>query len=95
LFTRLLAAPLGLTEIAPRFYGEGCIERLGAAMGTVKVYNYKRRYDIEDDALAYSRRMAVRKYIKRIGGTVIEETELEVDSSKVDEDGKTKIDFFG
>jgi hypothetical protein len=70
------------------------MERLGAAMGTVKVYNYKRRY-IEDDQIAYSRRMAVRKYIKRIGGTVIEDTELEVDSSKVDEDGKTKMDFFG
>jgi hypothetical protein len=70
------------------------MERLGAAMGTVKVYNYKRRY-IEDEQVAYSRRMAVRKYIKRIGGTVIEETELEIDSSKVDEDGKTEIDFFG
>jgi hypothetical protein len=63
-------------------------------MGTVKVYNYKRGY-IEDDQLAYSRRMAVRKYINRIGGTVIEETEMEVDSSKVDEDGRTAIDFFG
>jgi hypothetical protein len=70
------------------------MERLGAAMGTVKVYNYKRRY-IEDEQVAYSRRMAVRKYIKRIGGTVIEETELEIDSSKVDEEGKTEIDFFG
>ena len=64
-------------------------------MGTVKVYNYKRRYDIEDDALAYSRRMATREYIGLIGGTVIEETEMDVDSSKVDEDGKTAIDFFG
>jgi hypothetical protein len=68
---------------------------LGAAMGTVKVYNYKRRYDIEDDALAYSRRMAIREYIELIGGTIIEETELEIDCSKVDEDGKTAIDFFG
>jgi hypothetical protein len=64
-------------------------------MGTVKVYNYTRRYDIEDDALAYSRRMATREYIELIGGTVIEETELEIDGSKVDEDGKTAIDFFG
>ena len=67
---------------------------MGAAMGTVKVYNYKRRH-VEDDQVAYSRRMAVRTYIKRIGGTVIEETEMEVDGSKVDEDGKTAIDFFG
>jgi hypothetical protein len=62
-------------------------------MSTVKVYNYKRRYDIEDDALSYSRRMATREYIGLIGGTVIEETEMDVDSSKVDEDGKTAIDF--
>ncbi|MDB5319514.1 MAG: hypothetical protein JWN40_1145 [Phycisphaerales bacterium] len=62
-------------------------------MGTVKVYNNKRRYDIDDDALAYSRRMATREYIKLIGGIVIEETEMDVDSSKVDEDGKTAIDF--
>ena len=64
-------------------------------MGTVKVYNYKRRFDIEDDALAYSRRMATREYIGLIGGTIIEETELDVDSSEVDEDGKTAIDFVG
>ena len=70
------------------------MERLGAAMGTVKVYNYKRRY-IQDDQVAYSRRMAIRTYIKRIGATVIEETEMEIDSSMVDEDGKTAIDFFG
>jgi hypothetical protein len=70
------------------------MERLGAAMGTVKVYNYKRRY-IQDDQVAYSRRMAVRKYINGIGATVIEETEMEVDSSMVDADGKTAIDFFG
>jgi hypothetical protein len=62
-------------------------------MGTLKVYNFKRRFDIEDDELAYSRRMATREYIGLIGGTVIEETEVDVDSSKVDEDGKTAIDF--
>lgn len=64
-------------------------------MGTVKVYNYKRPYDPRIDELGFSRRMATREYIELVGGTIIQETELEVDRSKVDSEGKTHLDFTG
>jgi hypothetical protein len=37
--------------------------------------------------------MGARKYIEMVGGIVIEESEIEIDSSLVDADGKTNLDL--
>jgi hypothetical protein len=64
-------------------------------MGTVKVYRFRTPYNSETDSEPVLKRMGTRKFIEEIHGTVIEETELEVDSSKVDDAGKTEIGFKG
>jgi hypothetical protein len=62
-------------------------------MGTVKVYKYKRPYDSKTDDDPVALRMGTAAFIERIGGTIIKDTELEVDASEVDEVGKMKIGF--
>jgi hypothetical protein len=57
-------------------------------MTTVKIYKYRRPYQGP-----VSDRMGTRKYIESSNCTVIEATELEVDSLDVDADGKTVIGF--
>jgi hypothetical protein len=62
-------------------------------MSTVKIYRYRRPYDIIKDDSSVSQRMGTREFIERVQGTVIEGTELDVDSSNIDSEGKTEIDF--
>lgn len=64
-------------------------------MGTVKVYRFKRIYDPNKDDEPVPNYMGTRKFIEDVKGTIMEETELEVDSSKVDASGKTEIGFKG
>jgi hypothetical protein len=64
-------------------------------MSKVKVYRYKRPYDGRADSEPIADRMATRDFIQRANCTIIEETELEVDCSKVDSFGKTDIGFAG
>jgi hypothetical protein len=62
-------------------------------MGTVKVYQYRRPYDMMTDEDGISRRMGTRAYIELVKGTIIEGTELEVDETDVTGDGMTEIGF--
>jgi hypothetical protein len=62
-------------------------------MTKVKVYRYRRPYVASTDRDGIARRMGTRKYIEMVGGTVIEESEIEIDSSQVDADGKTNLDL--
>ena len=64
-------------------------------MGTVKIYKYKTTYNGQVDGEPIAKRMGTRSFIEEIKCTLIEETELEVDSSKVDASGKTEIGFVG
>ena len=64
-------------------------------MATVKVYRFKRMYDPNKDDERVPDYMATRKFIKDVKGEVIEESGIEVDSSKVDASGKTEIGFKG
>jgi hypothetical protein len=70
------------------------VER-AATMATVKVYRFKRMYDPNKDDEPVPNYMGTRKFIEDVKGTILEETELEVDSSKVDAMGKTEIGFKG
>ncbi len=60
-------------------------------MGKVKVYGYRRPYDARVDNEPIASCMATREFIERSHCTIIEGTELEVDSSKVNLAGKTEI----
>ncbi len=63
-------------------------------MSKLKVYKYK----ILDPVCGYDKianRMGTKEYIQFVKGTVIEETELDVDFSKVDSLGKTELGFEG
>jgi hypothetical protein len=60
---------------------------------TVKVYRYRRPYDARTDSEAVADRMATREFIERFGLTLIEGTELEVDSSLVNAEGQTALGF--
>jgi hypothetical protein len=62
-------------------------------MATVKVYRYKTMYNSKSDDEPISKRMGTRKFIEGVKGTVLEETELEVEASKVDGQGKTEVGF--
>jgi Staphylococcal nuclease homologue len=64
-------------------------------MRTVKVYKYKRPYDATKDDEVVSHRMGTASFIESVGGTIIDGTELEVDATQVDSEGKTKIGFNG
>jgi hypothetical protein len=61
-------------------------------MPTVKVY----RYEYTDPKLGQpdrARRVGTREYVEKVGGWVVEGSEMEVDASKVDAEGKTGIGF--
>ncbi|MEW6438805.1 MAG: hypothetical protein AB1508_16730 [Pseudomonadota bacterium] len=62
-------------------------------MTKVKIYKYRRPYVVATDHDGIARRMGTRKYIEMVGGTVIEESEIEVESSALDADEKTTLDF--
>lgn len=64
-------------------------------MGKVTVYKYRRPYDGRTDSQPVADRMATREFIERpnYGLTLIEGTGIEVDSSLVDEEGKTALGF--
>jgi hypothetical protein len=51
-------------------------------------------YDINADQIRRSRRPATLDAIRKFGGAPIMETEQQLDSSKVDEDGLLKIDLY-
>ena len=63
-------------------------------MSKLKVYKYR----VFDPGTAYDKianRMGTKEYIQLVNGTVIEETELVIDSSKADSLGKTELGFKG
>jgi hypothetical protein len=86
----------GATERCQIGRGAGALLRRPgeSAMSKLKVYKYK----ILDPITGYDKiadRMGIKEYIQLVNGTAIEETELEVDSSKVDPAGKTELGFNG
>jgi hypothetical protein len=65
-------------------------------MSKVKIYKYKMLYNPGTDYEKIAKRMGTRSYIETLKGcSIIEKSELEVDSSKVDTEGKTEIGFMG
>jgi hypothetical protein len=63
-------------------------------MTTVKIY----KYDYTDTKLgqpARATRMGTKEYIESVHGWIVEGSDMEVDVSKVDSDGKTEIGFSG
>jgi len=63
-------------------------------MAKVKVY----QYDYVDTKLgqpARAMRMGTKEYIEKIGGWIVEGSEIEVEASKVEPDGKTAIGLIG
>lgn len=63
-------------------------------METVKVY----QYEYTDPKLgqpARAQRMGTKEYIERVGGWIVEGSEIEVEATKVDADGKTAVGFTG
>ena len=58
----------------------------------VKVYKFQQHDGTKDENIV-SRRMSTKAFIEKIGAAAIEESELEVDSSNVDAEGKTEIGF--
>ena len=63
-------------------------------MSTVRIYQFT-IYDISNDNLKKSRRWGTREAIARIGGSVLEETGVEVDASVLGRqmDGLSEIGF--
>jgi hypothetical protein len=66
----------------------------GQEMATVKVYRYRRPYDLHTDSEPVADRMATREFIERFGLTLIEGTEAEVDASLVNAEGQTALGFI-
>jgi hypothetical protein len=62
-------------------------------MSTVRVYNFYWPYDSSIDYKKLATYMGTREYIKSVKADIIEESELELDRSKVDEVGKTAVGF--
>jgi hypothetical protein len=63
-------------------------------MATVKIY----KYDYTDTRLAQparAKRMGTKDYIESVHGWIVEGSEIEVDASKVDADGKTEVGVCG
>ena len=59
-------------------------------MATVRIY----KYDYTDSKLGQSaraKRMGTKEYIERVNGWIVEGSEIEVDASKVDAEGKTEL----
>ena len=63
-------------------------------MSKVKVYRY-RYTDAKLAQPAAAKRMGTEEYVKRVGGWIVEGSEIEVDASNVDAEGKTEIGFTG
>ena len=63
-------------------------------MSKVKVYRFN-TYDGSNDTSTESQRMATRAFIEKFKREAIEGSELEVDSSQVDAEGKTEKGFTG
>jgi hypothetical protein len=59
-------------------------------MATVKVYQYNYT-DAKLGQPARAKRMGTKEYIERVNGWIVEGSEIEVDASKVDADGKTEL----
>jgi hypothetical protein len=61
----------------------------------VKIYQFT-KYSIQSDGNEKSRRWGTREAIERLGGKVIEDTEIEVDASAVasDIEGLTERNFI-
>jgi hypothetical protein len=62
-------------------------------MATVTVHNYKTHDFTQPSEWVVSRRMATREFIEKCKGTIIENTGVEIDSSLVDSNGQTELDF--
>jgi len=60
----------------------------------MKVYQYEYT-DAKLGQPARAQRMGTKKYIELVGGWIVEGSEIEVEASKVDADGKTTIGFTG
>jgi hypothetical protein len=63
-------------------------------MATVKVYKYETT-DAKLGQPVQSKRMGTVRYIASVHGWKVQGSEMEVDVSKVDADGKTEVDFSG
>jgi hypothetical protein len=63
-------------------------------MSKVKVYRYQYT-DAKLGQPATAKRMGTKQYIERVRGWIVEGSEMEVDASNVDADGKTEIEFRG
>jgi hypothetical protein len=61
-------------------------------MATVKIYQYEYT-DAKLGQPARAKRMGTKAYIEKIGGWIVPGSEIEVDASKVDAEGKTEIGF--
>jgi hypothetical protein len=62
-------------------------------MSKVKIYKYT-TYHSKRGEQVVSKRMGTRAFIEMVNGTVIEGTEMEVDSSKVSHEGMTELGFM-
>lgn len=63
-------------------------------MQTIKVY----QYEYTDPKLgqpARAKRMGTKEYIEKVGGWIVDGSEIEVRLSEVDAEGKTAIGFTG
>jgi hypothetical protein len=63
-------------------------------MATVKIYQYDYT-DTKRGQPARAKRMGTKEYIERLNGWIVEGSEIEVDASKVDAEGKTEMGFSG
>jgi hypothetical protein len=63
-------------------------------MKKVTIYQYEYT-DAKLGHPARAKRMGTKEYIESVGGWIVNGSEIEVDASKVDADGKTEIGFTG
>ena len=63
-------------------------------MPMVTVYKYKTYDFTQPGEWALSRRMATREFIEKCKGSIIHNTSVELDSSLVDSNGQTALDFM-
>jgi len=63
-------------------------------MAKVKVYKWT-KYEPNTDKSITSHRMATRETVVRLGGAVVESSEVEIDASQLEQDGEgwTSEDF--
>jgi hypothetical protein len=62
-------------------------------LAAVKIYQYEYT-NANLGGPARAKRMGTREYIERVNGWIVEGSEIQVDASKVDAEGKTEMEFM-